>query len=319
MRGRCDQTGQAVQSDLERRCIKALEWVHANTVSSAGIRRTNRHRVPYPEVSGYYIPTLLAWGETASALSFARWLVSVQTPDGSWSDYLGRAPYTFDTGQALKGLLALVHDYAEFAEPIRAGCEFIVGRIEDSGRVTTPDKSLWMEPHPIPESIHLYALAPVAAAAQMSGVERWSDAVSRACAYYLQRRDLTDFRSMSHFHAYVLEGLVDLGHAQRARLGMEEMAALQDTLGFVPGVRDASWCCSTGLLQYAVVWYKLGERGRARRALEYVAQLQTESGGFYGSYGEEADYHVADEISWAVKFFLDAARFDLQHGADTQR
>jgi len=40
-------------SALEPRYSLAREWVRANTVSGAGICRTSRHRVPYPEVSGY--------------------------------------------------------------------------------------------------------------------------------------------------------------------------------------------------------------------------------------------------------------------------
>jgi malonyl-CoA O-methyltransferase len=300
------QPGHSLHGALARRYALARKWIFANRVDNAGICRTHNHRVPYPEVTGYYIPTLLAWGEKDLALSFARWLAAVQNPDGSWSDYLGRAPYTFDTGQALKGLLALVDDSPEFEGPVRKGCDWMLGRMEESGRVTTPDKSLWGGQHPIPEAIHLFALAPLAEAGRRWGEPRWTRAVSRALAYYLDQEGLTDFNSLTHFHAYIIEGLVDLGRDERAKKGMEGPAALLDRLGFVPGERDLSWCCSTGLLQYAVVWHKLGDRVRGGRAFDYACGLQNETGGFFGSYGEGADYHPADEIAWAVKFFLDA-------------
>jgi len=311
MKASPDAAPNATACDLQQAIARARAWIHANNVPEAGICRTDKHRVPYPEVSGYYVPTLLAWGEKELAVRFARWLVSVQNEDGSWSDYLGRAPYTFDTGQALRGLMALVGEFEEFESPIREAYKFVAGQIETGGRVLTPDTSLWQEPYLIPESIHLYALPPMVAAARKWNMPRRSPAAERALRFYLAQDDLTAFTAMSHFHAYVIEGLVDLGCHERARQGMKEVEALQDAHGYVPALPDATWCCSSGLLQYAVIWYKLGERDRARRALMYACGLQNESGGFFGGYGEGVDYHPDEEIAWAVKFFLDAAWWEL--------
>jgi malonyl-CoA O-methyltransferase len=60
------------------------------------------------------------------------------------------------------------------------------------------------------------------------------------------------------------------------------------------------------MAQLALAWYKLGHREPADRALDYLVTLQNPSGGFYGGYGKEANYFTDQEISWAVKFFLDA-------------
>ena len=43
-------------------------------------------------------------------------------------------------------------------------------------------------------------------------------------------------------------------------------------------------------------------------ALRYLEKIQNRSGGFYGSYGEGAKYIPKAEISWAVKYLLDAHR-----------
>jgi malonyl-CoA O-methyltransferase len=64
--------------------------------------------------------------------------------------------------------------------------------------------------------------------------------------------------------------------------------------------------CSTGLFQYAVIWYKLGDLARADRAFNAACRLQNGTGGFYGSYGPGANYFPDEEIGWAVKYFLDA-------------
>jgi malonyl-CoA O-methyltransferase len=72
--------------------------------------------------------------------------------------------------------------------------------------------------------------------------------------------------------------------------------------------------CSTGIAQYALVWYRLGNTERADRALAYLERIQNKSGGFSGSYGEGAKYIPGAEISWAVKYFLDAYWLKLRNG-----
>ena len=66
---------------------KAIEWIHNNTVGDKeGIVVTSKKRVIYPEVTGYYIPSLLNAGEVELAKGFARKLCSLQKADGSWYD-----------------------------------------------------------------------------------------------------------------------------------------------------------------------------------------------------------------------------------------
>jgi malonyl-CoA O-methyltransferase len=60
------------------------------------------------------------------------------------------------------------------------------------------------------------------------------------------------------------------------------------------------------MAQLAIAWYKLGEKEPADKAMTYLEKLQNPSGGFYGSYGKGSVYFPTKEISWAVKFFLDA-------------
>jgi len=160
---RIKQWCRGPQTTLVERCRRALEWAQRNTAPGAGVKITHRRGLAYPEVSGYYIPTLLKWGEKELALQYARWLVSIQNKDGSWSDAGGKEPYTFDTGQILKGLFALVHLCPEFKGPIVNGCDWVLTQIQASGRVVTPDVTHWALPDGrlVPEAIHLYALEPV--------------------------------------------------------------------------------------------------------------------------------------------------------------
>lgn len=47
-------------------------------------------------------------------------------------------------------------------------------------------------------------------------------------------------------------------------------------------------------------------RKYADKAVNYLESVQNNSGGFYGSLGRGKNYFPKEEISWAVKFFLDA-------------
>ena len=90
----------------------ARKWIYTNTVPGKGIRPSvglddTKTDIAYPEVSGYYIPSLLHYGFRDLAKQYAKWLLSIQHEEGAWYDYLDKAPYVFDTGQILKGLIAI--------------------------------------------------------------------------------------------------------------------------------------------------------------------------------------------------------------------
>lgn len=293
---------------------KALSWVKRYSIDGGGVAVSSRNLLSYPEVTGYYIPTLITWGERELACSFARWLVSVQNRDGSWSDPNGHIPYTFDTGQILKGLVALLDTLPELETPVRKGCDWLLTQVLDSGRVVTPDTSQWVLPgnRIVPEAIHLYALAPLREAGERFGNRNYLDALADGLDYYTADPDLTSFTTLSHFHAYIIEALIDLGRTDIAADGMKAISRLQKRSGSVPAYSTVRWVCSTGLFQYALIWYRLGEVRKGDRAFAAAARLQNASGGFFGSYGLGASYFPRAEISWAVKYFLDALHWKIR-------
>jgi malonyl-CoA O-methyltransferase len=68
-------------------------------------------------------------------------------------------------------------------------------------------------------------------------------------------------------------------------------------------VSDVEWVCSTGIAQYAVVWYRLASRTGQKPA--YLERIRT-TRRILRSYGKGAKYIPTAEISWAIKYFLDA-------------
>ena len=108
---------------------RAIEWIKNNTNSGEGIICNTNLTKSYPEVSGYYIPTLLRWGYKELAIQYAQWLCGIQHADGAWYDTEGNAPYIFDTAQVLKGLIAIREVMPEVDQHIINGCNWILSNM----------------------------------------------------------------------------------------------------------------------------------------------------------------------------------------------
>ena len=307
---------------------KAISWIEANTIvektGKSIINNTNCLK-GYPEVTGYYIPTLIRWGYRELAIDYAKWLISIQHDDGSWYDTFDQMPYVFDTAQILKGLLAAYSIWPDenVKNAIIKGAMWLAGNIQHDGRFKAADESIWKMPKAYSELIHLYCLSPIREVGiQISKLELL-EMVDLSIDYYKQNHmeEILHFDLLSHFYAYVMEALVDLGELELAKAAMNNIANFQTEDGAVPGYNNVHWVCSTGLFQLALTWFRVGDSERGNKAFSYACRLQNESGGWYGSYpsveDESNDYFAASEISWAVKYFLDAlyyknkAEFDI--------
>lgn len=288
--------------------VKSINWVKNNSIQNEGVVVSSKNRISYPEVTGYMIPTLLSWGQKDLAIQYSNWLVTIQNDDGSWSDSGGKISYTFDTGQILKGLISILPYNSQVEKSILKGCSWLATQIREDGSISTPDKSAWGLPgnKVVSENIHLYCLEVLKWAAHSYGIQNYLDLVKKALNHYLSRPDLTEFNTLSHFHAYVIEALVDLGEVKVARDAMKKIEGHQKSNGSIPAYSDVDWICSTAVAQYAVIWFKLGNLEPAKKAIKYLMGIQNNSGGFYGSRGMKSNYFKRQEISWANKYFLDA-------------
>lgn len=293
---------------------KAIQWIHDNTIENEGIICNSNLKKSYPEVTGYYIPTLLRWGYRDLAMQYARWLLSVQKEDGSWYDTENKAPYVFDTAQILKGLLAIREIMPEVDRAIIQGCDWVLSNMQSGGRLTTPDKTAWGNGRICTELIHLYCLSPLVDAGRIFEREDYIEKANLILKYYKENHytEIIDFSCLSHFYAYVMEALLDMGEEELAIECMKKVSLLQNKEGMVPAYKDVNWVCSTGLFQFALVWFRLGDIEKGNAAFSYACKLQNDSGGWFGSYTianekkEVNDYFPYGEISWANKYFLDA-------------
>jgi ubiquinone/menaquinone biosynthesis C-methylase UbiE len=202
----------------------------------------------------------------------------------------------------------------------RRAADYLVAAMIDEGRGGFPPQYAGTD---CPESVQLYVLPALVGAAASLNVPRYRDAARRCAEHYLGRADCLRFGDLTHFLAYQLEALIDLGHGDRARSTLERLAGLQSVDGAVRGVGQAGqeWVCTPGLAQLALCWYKIGVPVPADLAMTWLDRHQEADGGFRGSYGRGAAYKAGVDVSWAPKFYLDAhllrvAAFFAHHASD---
>jgi malonyl-CoA O-methyltransferase len=242
------------------------------------------------------------------ATRLLRWLIHIQRKDGSFTSADG-APHVFDTGQVLRGLLSASNLMPEALEAATRAAKFLRSRLTDGGGHGFEIDTVWVRRYSksIPLSSHLYVLPPLLRAAELFHNPEWKLAVRNALVHYVKSNDGMKLSTLTHFLAYELEALIDLGEGGLALPILNGLRESQATDGAVRGLPGVTWVCTPGLAQLAVSWYKIGQREPADRAMNWLERHQTLSGGFRGSYGENASYFPDVEISWAAKFYLDAS------------
>jgi hypothetical protein len=286
---------------------QALAWIRAHEAPDGGIRVHSRRDRAYPEVTGYLVPTLLTYGERELAARLVSWLMRIQQPDGAYTSPDG-VPYLFDTGQALRGLLAEPGLLPGAAEAGRRAADYLCAALVDGGRGGFGVRYAGTI---IPETIHLYVLPALHRAADVFGVSRYRAAAGTCLEHYTTHPELLRIGTLTHFLAYELEALIDLGRPDLARPTLRVLHAEQRSDGAVRALPGARWVCAPGQAQLALCWYKTGDRAAGDRALTWLESRQERSGGFLGSYGRGATYFPDAELSWAAKFYLDAQRLRL--------
>jgi malonyl-CoA O-methyltransferase len=297
---------------------KGIDWVKNHKLPGGGIVIHHKSNVVTQEVSGYIIQTLYNAGEKELAYDLARWEASVQRPDGSFTAPDG-VPYTFDTAQVIRGFLAVLDDLPQLRNNLIRACDYVEHQITEEGRVRNLSYNAWKtwNGDVFTEYTNLYVLPPLLQAGQKLGEEKYVKASLRGMDYFRHKKDLVEFKSkpttISHVFGYVMEALVELGEIELAKEGLRQVVKTQRKDGAIPAYPSVNWICSPGMAQLAVAFYRLGYRQPADKAVGYLEKIQNSSGGFYGSYGKGAKYFPKEEISWAVKFFLDACMLKVNH------
>ena len=309
---------------------RAIAWIHNNTVENdAGIIVSTNKRVLYPEVTGYYIPSLLQAGEVELAKKFAKKMCMIQKEDGAWYDSDDDYPFIFDAGQILKGLVAIRGIMPEVDNHIIKGIDWIFSNLKKDGHLVQDNHDVWgADDTHCNDLIHIYCMSPIIEAGKVLNRPDYIEKANIVLDYYIEnyRERIVNYTLFSHFYAYVIEGLIDCGRIEIAREAMKNFEKYRNDKGKICAYNDVDWVCSTATFQFAIIYYKLGEKKKADIAYNYMCSLQNPSGGWYGCYtgskaneiklrvlhkiGKTRSLYARDaEISWANKFYLDATYF----------
>ena len=264
---------------------------------------------PYPETTGYLIPTLLELAahtgdarHAEQARGLGDWLLDIQDPEGSWRG--GQHPprteaeqrgSVFNTGQILEGMVALArHDGDErYRDAALRGARWLASGLGDDGLWTTRDYRSETTP-----TYYTRVAWPMLEVWALTGESALRDAAEGVLNALGERRDADGFfQGMSfrpdqpaflHTIAYTLRGFLEsarlLGawepHGAVADEALTRLARRADlTGGRIPGSFGPGWrkagdaMCLTGNAQLALCLLIRDERAPDLRRVNTAAKL----------------------------------------------
>lgn len=267
-------------------------------------------RQPYPETTGYIIPTFYDYAELTGqdeyrvrARRMADWEIDVQLPDGAvqGSVYLGKdrpqPPVVFNTGQVILGWCRAfieTRDSRYLAAAERAG-KWLVEMQSDDGA--------WRLDGPVTETlVHSYDVRvawSLLEIFQINGDSKLAQAARANLEWTLnQQNDNGWFRNnsfftsghwdlpLTHTIAYVMEGFQESWritgedrYFQAFFKTADRLLKIFEAKNFMPGEFDDQWetsssySCLTGNAQIAGVWLRLFLVNQDRRFLDAATNL----------------------------------------------
>jgi len=266
---------------------------------------------PYPETTGYIIPTFydyahLTRGEQFStrARRMADWEIEVQLPSGAVQAgvYRGetseRMPAVFNTGQVILGwcrAFSETRDERYLTAAVRAG-DWLVG-------IQSPDGSWQLRSPGTETDVHAYDVRTAWSLLELHALVKdklYGEAALRNVEWTLaQQRENGWFEHnaffasddkwnlpLTHTIAYVMEGILEVWrfvpekrYFEAVRKTAERLLRIFELRRFMPGEFNSAWkstaeySCLTGNAQSARVWLRLFELTRDARYLNAALKL----------------------------------------------
>lgn len=322
---------RAIASDLQNKTLRqvdpdaeqlerAVRWLFrsqddiASDGSSAGFNLVLGWEKPYPETTGYIVPTLydaadyfrhngrdvLADQCCSRAERMSRWLMKQQLPGGGFPAGTGTAttdPSVFNTGQILLGLCEYArrtNTPSAVSDCIASACDWLVTVQNSDGSWDTHDYNS------VPHAYSSRIAWPLLVCYKEEHVaDTVRDAAVRNLDWVLTQQSNTGwFRSAGftpestpylHTIAYTVRGLLESGlllnndqYIQAANTTASTLATLESE-AFLYGEYDSQWRggdyhCLTGNAQMGIVWSRLIEtrdRTEYRDAVRQTARTLT--------------------------------------------
>ena len=290
-----------IRSDQEH-LLAAVEWLCRSQDktdsggSSAGYSFETGWMKPYPETTGYIIPTFLNYaaytnqpGFSERAIEMGQWEINIQLPSGAMRGGRGMNPYpvVFNTGQVILGWLALyVHTESKsFLNAATKAADWLLSVQDSDGK--------WSR-HTFMNTTHAYHTRVAWSLFKLSHLtqlEQYAHAAHKNIAWVLtQSRRNSWFDSMgfspqdlpyTHTIAYTLRGLLESApflEPDQKQKAIDHVLTAAETLmrlyelgkktpyampRHLPGILDESWrphseaSCLTSNAQIAILWLRV--------------------------------------------------------------
>tara|TARA_Y100000022_G_scaffold200756_1_gene218679 strand:+ start:13975 stop:15063 length:1089 start_codon:yes stop_codon:yes gene_type:complete len=259
---------------------------------------------PYPETTGYIIPTLIRFNYffnedyTEYANNLGNWLIKIQNSDGSWDGGLHpsskSAPSIFNSCQIIKGLVNLYKEtnngiYIESA--IKSG-DYIKKQFGDNGLFIGNDYKTAITP-----SYYTTAIWPLLELSSVTGDEELEEKSILFLNKILERKMDNGFFSgcgfgasknaFTHTIAYTIRGFQECSrileindYAEACNESIEFFIKKSElTNGRLPGSFDESLnaasdsVCLTGNSQFALIFFLHYEKDKDLRIINSASKL----------------------------------------------
>lgn len=291
----------AVESDAAH-LDAAIEWIFRSQDvgdtdgSAAGYNLVTGWQDPYPETTGYLIPTLYRYSDQTEtrqaadrATAMAEWLLTTQLPDGGFpgGTGVGDESTVFNTGQIVLGLADAYErtDLTAFRDAVTAAADWLVDGQNADG--TWTERTYNSHAHDYHARV-AWALTEAAEVAPVRS-EMYRDAARANIETTLEHQHPNGwFENASfgggstaflHTIAYTARGLIEAGErldSERAfgagRRTADALLEQQTQVGILRGEYDADWngswyYCLPGNAQMAALWLRLYQLTEADRYL----------------------------------------------------
>jgi hypothetical protein len=242
---------------------------------------------PYPETTGYIIPTLVNYSQMTgeamyakAAIDMAEWILTLQSDDGSlpsgyFHGYANQSS-VFNTGQVIKGLLA-AYQYSgdkRFLQGVVNASSWLVHVQDRDGAWRQYAYQAGFSP-----SYYTEVCWPLLTVWKLTGEDRFKTCSVKALSYIRNKQKdngvIVDWgfkrgaKAFTHTIGYAIRGMLESalilgGEGEQfwdcGYKAAEALQALQESKGRLAGQYDETWkpsywfSCPTGEAQLAICW-----------------------------------------------------------------
>lgn len=322
-------------TDHQTHLMAGADWLKRSINVCGGVASSKAYRFPwgwvppYPETTGYIIPTLLNLADDTGnaelqvmADRMGRWLTSIQGQDGGFAGYelgSGQQADVFDTGMILLGFNALQHRAADpvIGQAASLAAVFLQQSLDDQGAFVRNVSHDMLHTYNVRAAWALVAHGALTAdssatAAGMANVD-WTLRQQRDNGYFDNNGFKPGGNANTHGTAYVLRGLLQVYFLTErpdilaaVKRGADAVIGRFEAEGWLAAELGPDWgfrsrhVCLTGCVQLAILCYRLAALTGDQKFVKAAERLIAQVASTQSVTAPDKDYHGAIAGSYPI-------------------